>query len=124
LLRVPSRCGRAEPLAKLIDRRLGASFRFGTSPAIPRSPVIPPLQGFRLAGSEYVPITPIAGRLPSQVVGLHLERDGKKLRLFDPTTGERLVTRLEARETAEATARRLAEENECLRREIEALRGR
>ena len=33
----------------------------------------PPLQGFRLAGELYVPIEPIAGRLPSQVLGLHLE---------------------------------------------------
>ena len=55
----------------------------------------PPLQGFRLVGGDYVPIEPIAGRLPSQVLGLHLERDGEKLRLFDPATGERLLTRLE-----------------------------
>ncbi len=96
----------------------------------------PPLQGFRLAGTTYVPITPIAGRLPSQVPGLHLERDGTNLRLFDPATGQRLLTRLEGREAAErraaeerrrsaaakANARRLAEENERLRREIEALR--
>ncbi len=32
----------------------------------------PPLQGFRLIGGEYVPIEPINGRLPSEVVGLHL----------------------------------------------------
>jgi Uma2 family endonuclease len=104
----------------------------------------PPLQGFRLAQGEYVPITPVAGRLPSQVLGLHLERDGKYLRLFDPTTGERLLTPVEGREAAEqraalehqraagehgrataaeADVRRLAEENERLRREIETLRG-
>jgi Uma2 family endonuclease len=104
----------------------------------------PPLQGYRLAAGEYAPIEPIAGRLPSQVLGLHLERDGERLRLFDPVTGERLPTRLEAREAAdrraederrraederrraedaEATRRRLAEENNRLRREIEALRG-
>ena len=96
----------------------------------------PPLQGFRLVGGDYVPIAPIAGRLPSEVLGLHLERDGTKLRLFDPTTGQRLPTRLEAREAAErraeeehhraeaaeAAQQRLAEENERLRREIEALR--
>jgi Uma2 family endonuclease len=52
----------------------------------------PPLQGFRLAGGEYVPIAPIAGRLPSRTMGLHLERDGVKLRLFDPATGQRLLT--------------------------------
>jgi Uma2 family endonuclease len=83
----------------------------------------PPLQGFRLAGGEYVPIDPIAGRLPSQVLGLHLERDGEHLRLFDPATGKRLLTRLEGREAAETARQSLAAENERLRREIEALRG-
>jgi Uma2 family endonuclease len=103
----------------------------------------PPLQGFRLVGGDYVPIEPIAGRLPSQVVGLHLERDGQKLRLFDPATGERLLTRAERlaaaasqiaaeksqtaaaerRATAaEAAQQRLAEENKRLRREIEGRR--
>jgi len=117
----------------------------------------PPLQGFRLARGKYVPIKRIAGRLPSRILGLHLERDGTKLRLFDPATGERLLTRLEGREaaerraeeehrraeeqrhraeeehrraeeqrhraeTAEATQQRLAEENDRLRREVEALR--
>jgi Uma2 family endonuclease len=96
----------------------------------------PPLQGFRLVAGEYLPIEPVAGRLPSQVLGLHLERDGQKLRLFDPAAGARLQTPREARETAErlaeeerrradaaeAAQRRLAEENERLLREIEALR--
>jgi Uma2 family endonuclease len=111
----------------------------------------PPLQGFRLVGGDYVPIEPVAGRLPSAILGLHLERDGERLRLFDPATGEYLLTRLERQEAAERRAederrraederrraederrraedavadqRRLAEENELLRREIEALRG-
>ena len=65
----------------------------------------PPLQGFRLIGEQYVPIEPITGRLPSQVLGLHLERDGEKLRLYDPTTGKCLPTQLEARETAERLTR-------------------
>jgi Uma2 family endonuclease len=103
----------------------------------------PPLQGFRLVGGDYVLITPIDGRLPSQVLGLHLERDGTKLRLWDPATGQRLPTHQEARaaaehraeaadrraeeqrqraEAAEAAQRRDAEEIERLRREIEALR--
>ena len=47
----------------------------------------PPLQGFRLVGGDYVLIEPVAGRLPSQVLGLHLERDGQELRLFDPAAG-------------------------------------
>ncbi|MGO9467940.1 MAG: Uma2 family endonuclease [Isosphaeraceae bacterium] len=89
----------------------------------------PPLQGFRLAGGDYAPIEPIAGRLPSQVLGLHLERNGAQLRLFDPATGQRLLTPREGREAAErraaaaeAAQQRLAAENERLRREIEALR--
>jgi Uma2 family endonuclease len=90
----------------------------------------PPLQGFRLVGGDYVPIEAVGGRLPSEVLGLHLERDGERLRLFDPAAGRRLLTRLERAdeerrraEAAEAERRRLAEENERLRREIEALRG-
>jgi Uma2 family endonuclease len=96
----------------------------------------PSLQGFRLVSGEYVRIEPIAGRLPSQVLGLQLEREEKQLRLFDPATGRRLLTPLEGSEAAErraeeerrralaaeATQRGLAEENERLRREIEALR--
>jgi Uma2 family endonuclease len=105
----------------------------------------PPLQGFRLAGADFLPIEAIGGRLPSQVLGLHLERDGQQLRLVDPATGERLQTRLEGREAAErradeerrradeehrraeaaeAAQQRIAEENEQLRREIETLRRR
>jgi Uma2 family endonuclease len=104
----------------------------------------PPLQGFRLIGGEYVRIEPIDGRLPSEVLGLHLAREGQSLRLFDPSSGMRLPTRLEAREAAEKRAdeeqrradeeqrranaseagrRNLAEENDRLRREIEALRN-
>lgn len=96
----------------------------------------PPLQGFRLSRGNYIPVKPVGGRIPSRVLGLHLGRDGTKLRLFDPTSGERLPTRLEARQAAERRAeeqrrraeeaeiaqKRLVEENERLRREIEALR--
>ena len=52
----------------------------------------PSLQGFRLVDGDYVPIEPVDGRLPSQVLGLHLERDGTELRFFDPVTGARLPT--------------------------------
>ena len=111
----------------------------------------PSLQGFRLAAEKYVPIDLVAGRLPSEVLGLQLERDGTRLRLFDPVAQQYLLTRLEAREIAarravdadrraldadrraadadrraadaEAAQRRFAEENERLKREIEGLRG-
>jgi Uma2 family endonuclease len=103
----------------------------------------PPLQGFRLVAGDYVPIEPVAGRLPSLVLGLHLERDGEELRLFDPDTGSRLQTPREGRESAqrraeaesrradeerqraeaaEAARRQSAEENERIRQELEALR--
>lgn len=77
----------------------------------------PPMQGFRLVEGAYLPIMPVAGRLPSALLGLHLERDGVELRLFDPATGRRLPTPRER--AAEARA-----ENERLRQEVEALRRR
>ncbi len=64
----------------------------------------PSLQGFRLVAGEYLPIELVAGRLPSQVLGLHLERDGRELRFFDPATGSRLPTKVERTEQAEQLA--------------------
>jgi Uma2 family endonuclease len=105
----------------------------------------PPMQGFRLVDGQYVPIEPVEGRLPSLVLGLHLERDGVELRLVDPATSRRLLSpreravkaeadraraeadraRAEAdRARAEAGRIRAEEENERLRREVEALRSR
>jgi Uma2 family endonuclease len=52
-----------------------------------------PLQGFRWTDTGYVPIRrdgPIG--LPSEVLGLNLERDGYALRLYDPVTGRKLPT--------------------------------
>jgi len=79
-----------------------------------------------------------ARSLPSEILGLHLQRDGQKRRLFDPATGSRLETPREGRElaerrtvaerqraeAAEAAKQRFAEENERLRQEIEAFRRR
>jgi Uma2 family endonuclease len=84
----------------------------------------PPLQGFRLVDGDYVPIQLVNGRLPSHVLGLHLERDGQQLRLFDPVTGLRLLTATERAEAAEAELQRIAKDNDRLRQEIEALRRR
>ncbi len=64
--------------------------------------LMPPLQGWRLVDGEYLPIPLINGRLYSQILGLHLERDGKELRLFDPVTGRRLLKQAERLEAAEA----------------------
>jgi hypothetical protein len=77
-------------------------------------------------------IEPASGRLPSVVLGLHLERDGSQLRLYDPRTQQWLRTPREDREALElaeaerereAESRKLAEaEVERLRKELEALR--
>jgi hypothetical protein len=112
----------------------------------------PQLQGYRLIDGQYVRIEPVDGRLPSEILGLHLEANGKELRLYDPATGKWLPTPQEALERAEA-ARQQAEaaqqqaeaaqqqaeatqhqaeaarlraevENERLRQELEALRQR
>ncbi len=78
----------------------------------------PPLKGYRLAGGEYEPIEPVAGRLPSEVLALHLEADGPEARLFDPATGRRLPTRLEAVEIEKAGRMRSEEELRRVRAEI------
>ncbi len=77
----------------------------------------PPLWGYRLHKGRYVRIRPLKGRLPSKVLGLHLEQDGWQMRLYDPKRRERLLTPAERAQEAEA-------EVERLRRELEALRRR
>jgi Uma2 family endonuclease len=96
----------------------------------------PPLQGHRLRGGKYLTIRPRAGRLPSLVLGLHLERRGQNLRLWDPSTHSLLPTRSEAKELAQRRAdeekqradeqarraERAEVENEWLRQELKRLR--
>jgi len=77
----------------------------------------PAMQGYRLRGGQYVNIQPKAGRLPSQLLGLHLERDGSSLRLWNPATGERLLT-IDEREAA------AAEREAALQAELARLRAR
>jgi Uma2 family endonuclease len=76
----------------------------------------PPLQGFRLTASRYVRIEPIADRLPSEVLGLHLERSGKELRLYNPATGKWLPTPQEALKASQAETEKLRGELAKLRR--------
>jgi len=84
----------------------------------------PSMQGYRLEEDQYVAIGSEAGRLPSAVLGLHLERRGSELRLYDPATRRCLPTPQErAAEAAEARqradeARQRAEEDR--QREAEA----
>jgi Uma2 family endonuclease len=75
----------------------------------------PPLQGYRLRAGQYHAVRAVAGRLPSRVLGLQLERHGRELRLYDTEAEGWVPTPLERAVRAEA-------ENERLRREIEALR--
>lgn len=91
----------------------------------------PPLQGYRLRGSDYLTIKAVDGRLPSRLLGLHLERDGRDLRLWSPATSQWLPTPDEARRQAEAEVRREAAarqhaeaEVQRLRRELEQLHQR
>ena len=96
----------------------------------------PPLQGYRLRGQRYVRMRLVAGRLPSEVLSLHVEGRGERLRFFDParqayllTANERVEEAVQARQLAEAQAvqearaRQQAEAKiERLRRELDALR--
>jgi Uma2 family endonuclease len=89
----------------------------------------PPMGGYRLRQGGYQPIRAVKGRLPSRVLGLHLERVGKALRLFDPATDRLLPTsqeRVEQAEArvdhAEARVEQAQAENERLRQEVEELR--
>lgn len=77
----------------------------------------PPLKGYRLVRGKYQSIKAVAGRLPSKVLGLHLEGNGQELRLYDPRTGAWLPTPVEARESAEAEVLRLRRKVESLRRQ-------
>jgi Uma2 family endonuclease len=52
----------------------------------------PRLQGYRLIEGQYVAIEAKDGRLPSVELGLHLERTGEVVRLWDPTTETLLPT--------------------------------
>ncbi|HEX7379910.1 MAG TPA: hypothetical protein VF278_22495, partial [Pirellulales bacterium] len=69
----------------------------------------PSLQGYRLRGGVYVPIESINGRLPSQELGLELDRNGEWLRFYEPTSGGWLLTP-EERALAEEEARERSEE--------------
>jgi len=96
----------------------------------------PPLQGYRLRAGVYQPIRSLHGRLPSKILGLHLEQVGSQLRLYDPTATKWLPTPQERIAHAEAEIERVAREQELpqerlaraeaeierLHREVEELR--
>lgn len=82
----------------------------------------PQLQGFRLMNGAYQPIEECP--LRSDVLGLELRVDDNHLRLYNPTTGERLATPYETVLWRRAAEARTAEaENEHLRAELARLQG-
>ncbi len=80
----------------------------------------PSLQGFRLREGMYVPIDPVEGRLPSEELGLHMERDGAFLRLYDPATGQRLLTSREERDVEQAARQQAEARAEAAKQQAEA----
>jgi Uma2 family endonuclease len=85
----------------------------------------PALQGYRLKARRYEPVKPVAGRLPSRELGLHLEVGNRELRFFDPATGRWIPTPDEARKAAEAERRQMGakwQQAEVERRQAEAER--
>ena len=85
----------------------------------------PPQQLYRLVRGRYRLVRPVAGRLPSKVLGLHFDRDGRMLRLYDPTTKGWLPTPGELVAEHDDTLARLADvedENDRLRRELNRLK--
>src|SRR5574341_1961718 len=86
----------------------------------------PPLQGYRLKRGRYEVIkSDEIGRLESKELGVWLERDGTRLRLWDATTGEEV---LDGNERAQAATRRAAiaesrAQFEAAARQAEAVRA-
>jgi Uma2 family endonuclease len=86
-----------------------------------------PLLAYRLVENEFEPVEVSEGRVRSEALGLELVDTGETLRLFDPRTGQFLLTQRETEvaRQAEAEARRRAEEEAArLREELEQLRRR
>jgi hypothetical protein len=80
------------------------------------------LRGYRLHKGKYAAIPLVDGRMPSQVLDLHLETIGDTLRLFDPKTGSRLLTLEERTKEAERAEAAMTEEVKRLREQIETMR--
>jgi Putative restriction endonuclease len=76
--------------------------------------LVPPLQGLRLVGRNYQPL--LATTLPdgtlvlhSDVLGLDFWLEHGRLRLYDPATGQKLLTYQEAELARQAAQVRIAE---------------
>ena len=83
----------------------------------------PRLQGFRLEGGRYEPMTPAEdGSLASRTTGLILRPEGERLRLFDPAAGRPLLWTDELEGARAAAEAALAEERAARRKLEERLR--
>ena len=80
----------------------------------------PSMQGWRLRGGVYHPIRAVDGRLPSQTTGLHLERDGSELRLWNPATKERLLLPVQAEQRSRLQAQARADQSQARADEAKA----
>ena len=80
----------------------------------------PSMQGWRLRGGVYHPIRAVDGRLPSQTTGLHLERDGRELRLWNPATKERLLLPVQAEQRSRLQAQARADQSQARADEAKA----
>ena len=79
----------------------------------------PRLQGYRLEDGRYVRLELVNDRLHSERLGLELVQEGERLRLFNPTRNEFLLTAQEQAERLQDAEAEMAR----LRAEIEALKG-
>jgi Uma2 family endonuclease len=83
----------------------------------------PSLRGYRLVKREYVPVAEVDGRLPSAVLGLHLERDDWHLRFYNPATRAWLQTAEQVREALRQQEKE-RKKAEAARKRAEASRKR
>jgi hypothetical protein len=77
-----------------------------------------------LKRGKYVPVPGLKGRIPSAVLGLHLEASGRDLRLYDPGIRFVLPTRAEALAMEKKARSRAEGELSRLRSELDELRKR
>jgi len=84
--------------------------------------IAPSMQGWRLVKGQYRAIRPVAGRLPSRELGLHLEREGNRAYLWNPATQQRLLSPAQQAEQARELAEDAREQAEDAREQAEQAR--
>ena len=95
-------------------RRLGVGEYWQYDPT--RNYRQPPLQGLELVGRKYEPLPGAR----SEVLGLELRLAGRRLRFYDPQTGEELPDLAEAHEQRREAEARVEQEAAARRREAAA----